>query len=117
MVGHLLQLTVFSMCNVFSFALTFGENGRTFGQNGRKMADDQLLFIALFLELVNFSRGCISMNFIFLRGGGGSKFSLPLCLSNCAVSLFHTHPALAKDGSQGEDCFHAYKQNKYSQPY
>ena len=35
------------MCNVFSFARTFGENGRTFGQNGWKMADDQLLFIAL----------------------------------------------------------------------
>ena len=41
------KLTVFSMCNVFSFARTFGENGRTFGQNGRKMVDNQLLLIAL----------------------------------------------------------------------
>ena len=41
------KLTVFSMCNVFSFARMFGENGRTIGQKGRKMADDQLLFIAL----------------------------------------------------------------------
>ena len=38
------------MCNVFSFARTFDENGRTFGQNGRKMADDQLLFIALLVH-------------------------------------------------------------------
>ena len=47
MFSRFYKLTVFSMCNVFSFARTFGENGRTFGQNGRKMADDQLLFIAL----------------------------------------------------------------------
>ena len=39
--------SLFSMCNMFLFARTFGENGRTFGQNGQKMADDQLLFIAL----------------------------------------------------------------------
>ena len=30
------KLTVLSMCNVFSFARTFGENGRTLGsENGR----------------------------------------------------------------------------------
>ena len=39
LVGHFssfYKLTVLSMCNVFSFARTFGENGRTLGsENGR----------------------------------------------------------------------------------
>ena len=55
------KLTVFSVCNVFSFARTFGENGQTFDQNGRKMADDQLLFVALslFRILMIFMRCCL----------------------------------------------------------